>query len=243
MSDQETNSASYLLKLFISNTYRSLTARFRCLSNTLIIGAQRSGTSSLFHYLKQHPQISTSNIKEVHYYDEQYEKGQLWYQRHFPYRINRSKIVLEATPYYLFHPSSAERILHSAPHAKLIVILRDPVQRAYSHYQMVRKMGIESEPTFERALEKEKGRLNGEKEKITGNVHYKSLPHKMMSYLERGKYADQLASYINLFGRDNIHIIISESFYQNPQLILDTLLEFLQIDPFTFELNLSLIHI
>ena len=110
----------------------------------LIIGAQKSGTTTLFAMLGTHPQLTRPTDKEVHYFSLHYERGEAWYRRHF-----KGEIAFEASPYYIFHPAAPERIRATIPNAKLIAILRDPVQRSISHYFHSVLKGHETLPMLE----------------------------------------------------------------------------------------------
>lgn len=109
----------------------------------LIIGAQKAGTTSLFDYLSHHPYLVPSRQKEVCFFsnDELYQKGEAWYHSHFPmpYRVLKGSLAYEATPEYLFYPQCPERIFQYNAGMKLIIILRDPVERAYSAWNMYRR--------------------------------------------------------------------------------------------------------
>jgi hypothetical protein len=133
--------------------YRGLTAPLRCLPDFLIIGTQRGGTTSLYHYLQTHSSFMAPTTKELHFLDRNYHKGPLWYRAHFPtvwekayaQQMQRRAVVTgEASPYYLFHPHVYQRLAQIIPHAKLIVLLRNPVDRAYSHYYQSIELGYES---------------------------------------------------------------------------------------------------
>src|SRR5947209_2592633 len=110
----------------------------------LIIGAQRCGTTSLYDDLVKHPSIATASQKEIHFFDLNFQKGIDWYQAQFPGLGQKGFITGEASPYYIFHPLAPKRILAAAPEIKLIVMLRNPVNRAYSHYQHEIKIGAEA---------------------------------------------------------------------------------------------------
>ena len=115
----------------------------------IIIGVQKGGTTSLFNYLSQHPQISLSRVKEVHYFDVGYQFGVEWYQQFFPLEKDRhGKLVGEASPYYIFHPLAAQRIKQDLPSIKIIILLRNPIVRAYSNFQMQLRNKNEKETTI-----------------------------------------------------------------------------------------------
>ena len=118
------------------------------LPDFVIIGAQRCGTSSLYSYLIEHPQIAPATRKELHYFDLNYAAGDEWYRSQFPQFPDtpfdgRLTVTGEASPYYLFHPMAAERCASVVPDAKLIVMVRDPVERAYSHYHHERARNVD----------------------------------------------------------------------------------------------------
>jgi hypothetical protein len=200
------------------------TAQLRQLPDFVIIGTQRGGTTSLYRYLTEHPDISGALRKEVHFFDRYYEKGMDWYLANFPVR-GEAPVVGEASPYYLFHPDVPERVRRALPHAKFIVLLRNPVDRAYSHYQMVVRRGIETF-SFEEAIDKERERLSGNDDPV-------GLARRHYSYIKRGLYVDQLKRWMNVFPREQFLIIKSEDFYENPERILHQTLAYLGLCPWS----------
>src|SRR5580692_9445955 len=120
----------------------------------LIVGAQRCGTTSMYRALSEHPEVRKAVLhKGVHYFDMNYGRGLGWYRAHFPL-ARGGGVTFESSPYYLFHPLAAERIAADLPGVKLIVLVRDPVERAYSAYTHERARGFETE-SFEQAIERE----------------------------------------------------------------------------------------
>src|SRR5262245_18320944 len=101
----------------------------------IIIGAQRCGTTSLYNYLIRQLGVIPAAMKEVHFFDLNYQKGNEWYFSQFP-ELGRDQITGEASPYYIFHPRVPQRIKNLLPSIKLIVLLRNPTNRAFSHYQL-----------------------------------------------------------------------------------------------------------
>lgn len=203
---------------------RLITTPVRILPDFLIIGAQKCGTTSLYNNLIKHPHVVQALRKEIHFFDINYKKGVTWYQAHFPSsiykiylkQIYRKKIIAgEATPYYIFHPLSPERIFKIVPRVKLIVLLRNPVDRAYAHYQLSVRLGHEN-LSFEDAIQNEMGRLNSEVERIYNNCNYYSFNHQHFSYLSRGYYMEQLRKWHHYFSREQILILKSEDFYLDP---------------------------
>jgi len=197
------------------------------LIDLLIIGAQRAGTTSLYNYITQHPNVAKASSKEIHFFDNNYDKGIDWYLNHFPLStINSDMVTGEATPYYIFHPLARKRIQETIPEVKLIVLLRNPVDRAFSHYNHTRRQGNET-LTFEEAIRLELLTLPVEKKKVQqGNY---SAIHQKLSYLERGIYVDQLKKWFDVFPKKQFLILKSEDFFSNPLKILNEIFQFLNI--------------
>jgi len=206
----------------------------------IIIGVQKGGTSSLFFYLSQHPQINVSKVKEIHFFDYNFSKGINWYKNQFPTKkIFKKELTGEASPYYIFHPLVPERIYNSFPNVKLIVMLRNPIDRAYSHFNMQKKRKIESYSSFNEAINMESVRISGEFEKIRCNQNYYSYNHQKFSYLERSKYYQQLIIWFKIFPPKQFLFIKSEDFFSNPYLTLTDVYQFLgvrNIYPTSFEI-------
>lgn len=223
------------------------TQRARVLPNLLIVGAQRSGTTSMYRTLTQHPAVFKAVLhKGVHYFDVDYGRGPEWYRAHFPMRTSVHRrgarqgvqpVVLESSPYYMFHPLVPARIAEDLPGVKVIALLRDPVERAYSAHLHESARGFESE-TFERALELEPERLAGEVERLRADPGYESHAHRHNAYRLRGQYIDQLLELERRLGRDAIHVVDSQEFFDHPQTVFPPLLEFLglpAVDGIEFE--------
>ena len=210
--------------------------RARMLPSFLIAGAERCGTTSMFYVLGQHPAVFSSTLprKEVHYFDHKHDLGLAWYRCHFPL-IARARlaargagepVAFEGTPNYLFHPLAPERIHRELPGVKLLVMVRDPVERAYSAHAHQMGFGFETEE-FERALELEDTRLAGEEQRIIAEPGYYSFNHCHYTYRARGHYADQLERLERLFGRDRIHVVDSGDFFASPRPVYGQILDFL----------------
>jgi len=201
--------------------FNHLTAERRRLPDFLIIGTQRGGTTSLYRYLASHPDVSPAFTKEIHYFDINYVRGARWYRAHFPLRSgrsapgNRASVVGEASPNYLFHPLAGQRAWELVPSARLIVLLRDPVERAFSHYRHQVRDGLES-LSFEEALAHEPERLEKEAERIVRNPSYVSFSLIHHSYRARGLYADQLQAWMSLFPPEQFIIESSEDLFRSP---------------------------
>ena len=231
---------------FLKNAYRFMVvlfryplARFRALPNFIIIGVQKGGTSTLFELLKEHPRIQTSVFKEVHYYDFQYQRGKKWYRSFFPVRSkDKDMLYGEASPYYFFHPLVPERIYKDNPNIKLILLLRDPADRAYSHYQMERRKGREKLKSFEEAISKERERVQRGSEIIADGKKAYDHNHHVYSYLARGRYDEQLKRWLQYFKREQLLILKSEDFFASPHDCLERVYKFLNI-PVVFPKDLQ----
>jgi hypothetical protein len=201
------------------------------LPDFVIIGAQKCGTSFFYDVLCRHPHIEPAALKELHYFDRRFEEGIEWYRRCFPpprLKDGRKTITGEATPYYLFHPLVPERMAEVIPEARLISMLRNPVDRAYSAYQQQVRKGREP-LSFEEAVEAEEARLRGEEGKISEDEHYISHVHRRFSYLARGIYVDQLLRWSEFFPREQMLVLKSEDLFESSRETLKSVLTFLDL--------------
>ena len=215
----------------------------RTLPHFIIVGAAKAGTTSLHWYLSKHPQVIPAVKKELHFFDIEFHRGIPWYRSNFSTTIgiqirNATKGIRhlsgEASPYYMFHPHAPRRMAEVVPDARLIVLLRDPVERAYSHYNHVVKGGAETLP-FEEAIKKEQERLDGELKKMIADESYRSPNHRRFSYVSRGYYVDQLKELNKFFPRKQIMVIKSEDLFRRTQETYDRVLEFLELEPWTLK--------
>ena len=217
---------------------RLMTAKFRSLPDFIILGAQKSGTTSLYDLLCKHPQVLSAQKKEIQYFNTFYDYGLDWYRSHFPLK-KKSKnglffITGEASPYYLFHPLVPERMFSLLPKIKLICLLRNPVDRAYSHYQHAVRVGKEN-LNFQSAINLENERISKERQDIV-NLQCKSDFHfKFHSYLSRGLYAQQLTEWFTFFKREQFFIETTDNFKTNPKKFLSDLFQFLDISSFEIQ--------
>ncbi|MCW2947969.1 MAG: sulfotransferase [Actinoallomurus sp.] len=211
----------------VSRTAGRITSGVRMLPDFLMVGTQRGGTTSLFRALAAHPGTAQPNLhKGVHYFDVNYARGPAWYRGHFPLRRG-SRLAFESAGYYMHHPLAPERIVRDLPGVKLLVLLRDPVERAFSAYKHELARGFETETSFERALALEPQRLDGETGRITADAGYLSDSHRHHSYLDRGHYSEQLEVLFGLFGRDRVHVTFAEAFFAEPEPHYDAITGFL----------------
>ena len=205
---------------------RKLGASNRALPDFLVIGTQRGGTSSLYRYLGAHPDVVASLRKETDYFSTEYQRGDSWYRAHFPMSTSQRRLTFEATPAYLLHPLAAERAAALVPRARIIAMLRDPVDRAFSQYRHNRRLGNET-LSFEDALAAEPERLRGEYERIERDPYYPAIPLRRHGYVERGLYAEQLERWLPRFS--DVLVVRSEDFMADPRPVFRSVLEFLQL--------------
>ena len=210
------------------------------LPDFVIIGAQKSGTTSLYHLLTKHPYVEPAAFKELQYFDLLFEEGIEWYRQCFlpPQQKNgRQTITGEGTPSYLFHPLAPERMATVIPQARLIALLRNPVDRAYSDYHHRVSNGQETR-SFEEAIEVEEKRLRGEREKVFEDKNYgidpassEHLPKSINvdQYLSRGIYVNHLLRWSTFFKEEQMLILKSEDFFERPQETLKLMLDFLDL--------------
>lgn len=219
-----------------------ITAPLRLRPSYLIVGAQRCGTTSLHRAVAKHPDVAPPMLRKgLHYFDTQYPKGFAWYRGHFPLaapaRLRRAArgtrpISGESSPYYMFHPLAPERIVADLPDVRLIVMVRDPVERAWSAYTHERARGFESED-FEVALRLENSRLKGEVERLLADPGYISLAHRHQAYVHRGHYVEQLAHLRRLVGPSRLLVVDSQRFFSTPEKEYAAAIEFLGLRPWT----------
>jgi hypothetical protein len=218
--------------------------RGRVLPEFVIIGAAKAGTTSLYGWLSEHPFVAPASQKEVHFFDYNYYRGEDWYRRHFPLESERATfahdherpfLTGEASPSYISHHWAPQRLAKLLPRARLIVMLRNPVDRAYSQFQMSRREGEEELDSFADAVAVEDLRLDGERTRAQGSQHYNSWPIGCWSYLMRSRYAEQLERWFALLPREQFHFLTLEEMADDPQRALDDVHRFLELPPHRYE--------
>jgi tetratricopeptide (TPR) repeat protein len=196
------------------------------LPNFFCLGAAKSGTTTLYDILRQHPEIFIPNFKEPHFFDipENFENGLDWYARNYYKKANK-KIIADFTPSYLFDENAPKRIFESlGEDMKFLVIFRNPVDRAYSHYLHSKRDNHEIE-IFEEALELEVSRLKKYKDQ------FDYLSYLRHSYLQQGLYAEMIDRYLQYFSLDNfLFIHFEDEFLQDRDLTIRNILDFLKVD-------------
>lgn len=209
------------------------------LPDALIIGAQRSGTTSFHEYVTRHPGVWGARLtKEVRFFDRNWDETTGWYRRYFPARSTRLRFrhrhgydlaAIDASPYYLFHPDVPRRTARVCSDVRLIAVLRNPIDRALSQYRLEVKLGFEDATTFEDALQREAARLDGEEERLLKDEHYLSFAHQHHSYAIRGHYMTQLERWLKFFPRERLLVLISEEIFADPYAESQRLFAFLGV--------------
>lgn len=221
-----------------SRSYGRLTAPARMLPSFLICGGQRCGTTSMYRALAQHPAVLKAVLhKGVHYFDVAYGRGMRWYRGHFPLRRTAARRsarlggvpvqTFESSPYYMYHPLAAARLAADLPGVKLLVLVRDPVERAYSQHAHELARGFETEPDFGRALALEPSRLRGQTERLARDPSAYSFAHQHHAYRARGEYIRYLQRISAVVDPERILVVDSEDFFATPEPVYDNVLDFL----------------
>jgi Sulfotransferase domain len=213
---------------------RTPTGRLRRLPDVLVIGAQRCGTSSLYRHLGRHPDVAPSLRKEVEYFSRRFDRGERWYRAHFALANGRPRLTFEATPDYLFHPLAAVRAAAVVPDARLVVMLREPTARAWSHYHHMVALGHET-LDFEAAVVAEPDRCAPDLCRLADDPDHDPVALLRYSYVARGRYAEQLARWRDHFAADRMLVVRSEDFFAEPVPAFRRIVEFLGLPPWTPE--------
>jgi hypothetical protein len=200
----------------------------RGLPSVLIIGTQRGGTTSLFNYLAQHPDVRPPLRKEVHYFDLNHASGPNWYRGCFPYsrQLRDGALTIDATPYYMMHPLAPQRAAALLPDVKLVALLRNPIDRALSHHQHEVRGGREA-LSFAEALEREAERLAGQEDRLRNDPRYYSWNHRRYAYTRRGLYLEQLRRWLQHFPRSQLLVLQSERLFRDPPAVTAEVYRFL----------------
>jgi hypothetical protein len=221
---------------------RLTTSPLRVRPTFLVIGGVKCGTTSLHRYLCEHPAVLCATVKEVHYFSLRYPLGERWYRAQFPLaprqlgiRVRRGTrpAVGEATPAYIFDPRAPRRVHAFDERMRLIAILRDPVERAYAHYQWEVATRDETR-SFEDALAWEEDVLAPELERWIADPSYApALPVFGRSYVARGRYAEQLDRWLELFPRDQMLVLTTDDLLADPAGVMTEVAQFLGIPGWT----------
>ncbi len=210
----------------------------------LVIGTKRGGTTSLFNYLLMHPGVlglfpQTRGKKSTDWFFADTTHGEAWYRSHFHTERHRERLAEqlghgpvggEASPYYVWDPRIAAKVKAFAPDVRSILLVRDPVERAWSHYQERTQNGVEP-LSFPDALAAEERRLEGELERMAADPTYHSTAHDWYSYRSRGVYLPQIRTWLDHFDRSQLLVLRSEDMYTDVQGVVDQVSAFLGLAP------------
>jgi hypothetical protein len=237
-----------LLRQSKNNFDRRISEATGALPDFIIVGAQKAGTTSLFRYLSGHPHVHPASRKEIGFFNNRLERNLSWYRGHFPSKfqkhyeqiaLNRPFLTGEADPAYILDPYAIEAIHDILPDVKIILLLRNPVDRSYSHYQHTRRLGLEN-LTFDQALECEDDRISIHLQKMMAGLPYKGMPIYHYGYIFTGMYGDQVETLFRIFPRKQVLILKTELFQLNTQGQFNRVLKFLGLQD--FQLNLFTQH-
>jgi hypothetical protein len=220
-----------VVKTLLPTLWRRATQEFRQLPGVVIVGAQKAGTTQLHAYLLKHPRLFGAWKKEVDYFSKRSGRSIKWYRSQFPLRRRMASVAglaVDASPSYLPTPAALVKMHDVLPKARLIAILRDPVARAYSHYQHYKTRGLESR-SFAEAVDDE---LRQPAARPEPGVSLRSDSPPMLGYVGRGYYALQLELLIKLYSRDRILILDSAELFSDTNAACQRVFEFLGIERF-----------
>ena len=212
------------------------------LPDFVIIGAGKSGTTSLYDLLIRHPHVEGAAMKELRYFNQHFEKGIEWYRSQFSpprWKDGCRTIAGEATPGYLFGIDVPKRMAEVVPQVCLIALLRNPVDRAYSHYHHAVRTAREAR-TFEEAVDAEKEWLLGAEDGASEREPHTGAGRARFEYLKRGIYVDQLLRWSEFFDKDQMLVLKSEDFFEREPETLKRVLDFLGLPdwkPETWEIR------
>lgn len=200
-----------------------VTAQARLMPDFLVVGAQRCGTTTLYGLLREHPAVVRPLWhKGIAYFDLNHHRGSRWYQAHFPLRAlaqlrtgAHKPRTFESTGYYMYHPLAPSRIAAELPGVRLIAMLRNPVERAFSAWKHEHARGFE-DASFEHALDLEDERLAGEEDRMRADSTYQSFHHRHHAYVERGLYARQIVALQAAVGKDRVRVVDANRFFEDP---------------------------
>ena len=211
----------------------------RAMPHFILIGAQKSGTSSMFAYLRQHPQIVRPMFKELYYFDRHYHRGLRWYGCNFPSRASierrndrhgRGHLTFEATATYIFDAEVPVRIARDIETRKFIVLLRNPVDRAISAYWHARRMARETR-SLNDALEADFARYEADRTFEEGRGPEPDGAAPRPTYVRRGIYHESVSRWQAVFGPDSLLVIQSERMFADPAATMARVFSYLDLPP------------
>ena len=215
---------------------RKITSRFRMLPSFLIIGGAKCGTTSLYAHLIEHPNILSASIKEVNFFQYIQNSKTSFYRSHFP--IKRQNLITgEASTQYLIHRFVPKRVHELLPSVKLILLVRNPVERAYSEFHYMINLGAQITDNFEDAIESELRRIKIEDEKPEFTIENSNYNHfqPAFSYLRHGIYSNYILNWLKSFPKEQLLILNTKDLYNNLGNTLDKTFQFLNLPKYQIE--------
>ncbi|MFY0673650.1 MAG: sulfotransferase domain-containing protein [Bacteroidia bacterium] len=210
---------------------RLITSSFRALPNFILIGAQKGGSSALYKFICEHPKVKRAFIKEPHYFSGRHKTDSLnWYRALFPLK-QANTITGEASPSYITHPLSPLRIKDLLPQAKLILIVRNPVERALSNYFHSVKYNRE-DLSIEKAFARPIADFELEYNKMRDNDGYHSQFYYRHGYIHKGFYDFHLANWYMHFAKEQLLVVENNELLNEPEKVYNKVLDFLELEPF-----------
>jgi len=203
---------------YLSRGIRRVTAKARPLPSVVGVGAMRSGTTALFSALSRHPELAAPTRKEIHFFDLHFARGINWYRAFFPVS---ARLAMEWSPSYMNHPMAARRAREVLGDARILVLLRDPVERAWSQYRLRRSLGTEDRE-FDVVLATE---MEAPRKAFSEYAAPGEIP-----YLRAGLYADQLEAWLSTFGADSVLVLDSADVFSKPDGYLAVIQDFIGVD-------------
>ncbi|WP_052755399.1 sulfotransferase domain-containing protein [Candidatus Nitrosotenuis cloacae] len=228
----------------LDRTLRTITSFFRLKPDFIIIGYHKCGTTSLYDYICQHPNVGHASRKEIHYFDLAYWRGPGWYRTYFPTIFTKKKIEKktkhrfttgEASPLYVIHPFAPQRIHKLIPNVKIIILLRNPVDRAYSHYQHA-YLADQEFASFEETINEDDDRWNVFIKQLSNDeIHDYDVKYIKTPYRSFGKYIDHIKLWYETFPKDQILVLKLEDLESNLHDTLKQTFLFLGLPNFTIK--------
>jgi Sulfotransferase domain len=216
-------------KIFLPSMWRLATHELRQLPSVVIAGAQKAGTTQLYAYLVKHPRLFPSWKKEVDYFSKHPQRSIKWYRSHFPLRRRVAAVggqTVDASPSYLPMPAALRKMHTVLPEARVIAVLRDPVARAFSHYQHYKTRGLESR-SFDEAVDAE---LRHNDFPAESGVALRHSAAPMLGYVSRGYYALQLELLFELYAPERVLLVDSVDLFGDTSTVCQRVFEFLGLD-------------
>ena len=219
---------------FLKRGISGITASSRVLPNFIIIGTVRSGSTSLYYNICEHPSVLTAAYDEIGYFDSNFHLGTNWYRSMFPKKSSVDEIKNETgfgitgedTPFYFWKEEVPKRIHELIPNCKLLTILRNPIDRAYSNYNLGIRLGTEKS-SFEDSIDNEM--------KCLGKNTFRECIDQRQSYLSKGMYEKQVKNWLEIFPREQIHFLSTEEMERNPVKTLQKIFNFLEISDYKIQ--------